>query len=72
MDELRQYLAEEHQSLVSDVAKTLSWDIGQTVAFCIELLYNVNADDDAKLVNAVLNPILKSEMKIILNKFWSS
>ena len=43
------------RELLSNVSKSIDWDITQAFAFVVDLLEDVNAHDEAKQVNALLS-----------------
>ena len=43
------------RELLSNVSKSIDWDVGQAFAFVVDLLEDVNAHDEAKQVNDLLS-----------------
>ena len=47
--------AQYPRELLSNVSKSIDWDVGQAFAFVVDLLEDVNAHDEAKQVNDLLS-----------------
>ena len=57
----RDILTDKERELVSDISRRLNYSVGITMAFCIELLNDVNANKEADLLVSALSPVYEEQ-----------